>query len=673
MHEAATSSASTTPANDKPTNSTTMAVLTTVEPMTKSTAELTEQAVLKISTHDEESLKYITTFLTEDEDSKSKQRLAVLNWLKSGYDVKTNCILPSQLTFPSEIDPDSLISGMNFLLINNNWHIWNRALTIYYDKHNEGTKKDKALIGIIAEDIIRKIMLSKDQFVIFNLKYFNDKYEQTEANQLKLLEYHKLYLAYINQQLNAKTYAISSNGTLDKILKMDEPFALQYLKKHPTYFRHFPKLLEKREVMLTILKARSSQKIFELGYFENKWHTIKKELAVDMTKANAWAYLYLPEIFQLDITIIEAAIRRNYNLIPHINKKFIKGYEYYKHVKDIIDEHPLTLELEKGYFGNAKPVVLEAVKKNGLALQFASEELRKCFDVIKAAIINNSDAIPYISKDYKKDKPYFELIRSLILGKSQSHILKYHDEKEFFKSDVYVLEKAITGGYTKAMQLLSSSALFLKRTPEQKMEKLIFLSRFNYRVIQYTPASDQSLPFIKIIFYEILSLAQYSTNKNAAYDQHLAHLKYFKVDKHNEVKRLIIPLICSCTFLLQCFSSELRQNVDFMIELLENYAKFDFEKFKRTPWQFINRFTNQEDASDIKYLKRYCWISKHDPGYKLFIKGYRKAKKDLANKKEVTVKQLPTGGKRKQTDKDKTAQLEKRQKTAQNQGVTPSV
>ena len=82
-----------------------------------------------------------------------------------------------------------------------------------------------------------------------------------------------------------------------------------------------------------------------------------------MTKANAWAYLYLPESFQLDITIIEAAIRRNYNLIPHINKKFIKGYEYYNHVKDIIDKHPLTLELEKGYFGNAKPVVLEAVKK----------------------------------------------------------------------------------------------------------------------------------------------------------------------------------------------------------------------------------------------------------------------------------------------------------------------
>ena len=79
-------------------------------------------------------------------------------------------------------------------------------------------------------------------------------------------------------------------------------------------------------------------------------------------------------------------------------------------------------------------------KKNGLALQFASEELRKCFDVIKAAIINNSDAIPYISKDYKKDKPYFELIRSLILGKSQSHILKYHDEKEFFKSDI-ILQK----------------------------------------------------------------------------------------------------------------------------------------------------------------------------------------------------------------------------------------
>ena len=53
---------------------------------------------------------------------------------------------------------------------------------------------------------------------------------------------------------------------------------------------------------------------------------------------------------------------------------------------------------------NNKAEVLEAVRKSGLDLQYASDELRNDKDVVVAAIQQNGYALEYASAELKNDR-----------------------------------------------------------------------------------------------------------------------------------------------------------------------------------------------------------------------------------------------------------------------------
>jgi hypothetical protein len=129
------------------------------------------KAIVKISEHTIDTLLSLTNALKEaiqnQEDQKQvnicRYRLKVLNWLKLGFDADTQRIQGDRLEFPKEIGPDQLIDGLNWLQITNDWHVWKRALTIYFDKHNEGTQKSLITRDIIAKHIIPLYMWSPAQ------------------------------------------------------------------------------------------------------------------------------------------------------------------------------------------------------------------------------------------------------------------------------------------------------------------------------------------------------------------------------------------------------------------------------------------------------------------------------------------------------------------------------
>ena len=72
-------------------------------------------------------------------------------------------------------------------------------------------------------------------------------------------------------------------------------------------------------------------------------------------------------------------------------------------VIDTIKQHPLELEHYPDYHDDSE-VVLLAVKKNGLALQFASERLRNDRDVVAVAVQRNGLALQFASDALKQDK-----------------------------------------------------------------------------------------------------------------------------------------------------------------------------------------------------------------------------------------------------------------------------
>jgi trimethylamine:corrinoid methyltransferase-like protein len=53
---------------------------------------------------------------------------------------------------------------------------------------------------------------------------------------------------------------------------------------------------------------------------------------------------------------------------------------------------------------NDKQEVLEAVKQNGMALRFASEELRADKEIVLAAVKQSDKAFRYVSDELKADK-----------------------------------------------------------------------------------------------------------------------------------------------------------------------------------------------------------------------------------------------------------------------------
>jgi hypothetical protein len=62
---------------------------------------------------------------------------------------------------------------------------------------------------------------------------------------------------------------------------------------------------------------------------------------------------------------------------------------------------------------STKEVVLEAVKKNGDDLGYASEELRNDFDVVLEAVKKNGIALGYASDRLKKNKDIIDIVRSI--------------------------------------------------------------------------------------------------------------------------------------------------------------------------------------------------------------------------------------------------------------------
>lgn len=59
-----------------------------------------------------------------------------------------------------------------------------------------------------------------------------------------------------------------------------------------------------------------------------------------------------------------------------------------------------------------KEITLEAVKHYGGLLKYTSDELKKDYDVVFAALLNSSDAVQYVSPDFHYDERCIKAINS---------------------------------------------------------------------------------------------------------------------------------------------------------------------------------------------------------------------------------------------------------------------
>lgn len=128
-----------------------------------------------------------------------------------------------------------------------------------------------------------------------------------------------------------------------------------------------------------------SNKAFMTKHISKSWFTLKYagenlkqdadtvELAITQ---NSDAYLLAAPTLQQDEAFVIRMVKRNYHRV------------FYHAAK---------------YLGNNKNVVLESVASCGVALRWASSNLRKDRDVVLAAITNNGRALQWASSDLRKD------------------------------------------------------------------------------------------------------------------------------------------------------------------------------------------------------------------------------------------------------------------------------
>ena len=98
--------------------------------------------------------------------------------------------------------------------------------------------------------------------------------------------------------------------------------------------------------------------------------------------------------------ILIDSLKRN----PFILKDYVDFQDDEEIVKVAVKKNGLALKFASSRLQNNYNIVMTAVSKNGLALEFASEDLRGNFEIVYEAVKSNGLALQYASNELKSNK-----------------------------------------------------------------------------------------------------------------------------------------------------------------------------------------------------------------------------------------------------------------------------
>lgn len=81
-------------------------------------------------------------------------------------------------------------------------------------------------------------------------------------------------------------------------------------------------------------------------------------------------------------------------------------------IEKAIEKDPLIYYYLDEIYRYDKEITLEAVKRCGALLKYTSDELKKDYDVVFAALLNSSDAMQYVSPEFHYDERCMKAINS---------------------------------------------------------------------------------------------------------------------------------------------------------------------------------------------------------------------------------------------------------------------
>ncbi|VEU75347.1 Uncharacterised protein [Mycoplasmopsis maculosa] len=243
--------------------------------------------------------------------------------------------------------------------------------------------------------------------------YSIDISESNEINKInEILRSEKETNEKRSKEINLALIAINKNSNLSITareifnnwwwLTKYKKFVLEVIKKDGSLFKYIDEELKKdEEIILEAIKNDPTNKVLYslftnlgdyLGYsVPNNQNPYYNKYSENKTWALAAAENYL----------YEEPITQTYK------KNFFDIFSFFENDKEVIlkilDKDGLALKFASNELKDDREVVLKAIKQNGLSLKFASERLKNNLNIVKAAISQNVNAYHHASEQLKNN------------------------------------------------------------------------------------------------------------------------------------------------------------------------------------------------------------------------------------------------------------------------------
>jgi len=317
---------------------------------------------------------------------------------------------------------------------------------------------------------------------------------------LKASEYDQSIFKYVPDDLKKDRElileAIEMNGFvfnyLQGELKKDREIILESLKSEGSLLELLPdNFKEDQEIVLQAISKTTEQSNYQPHQYayphlnETRAENIKfasqalqndKSFILDACRCNGYVYRFLSQHFIEDKEIFFEAMKTPicrlrfwyYEMslpIPfHFLEDMVMILSLVKYNHYILDLVPLKLKSERTfilelvkidgelwgyapYYSNDEEIVKTAIKTNGLALQFASNDFKYNFEIALEAINSNGLALQYVSEEFRNNK---ELVLQAVKsnGLALQFATKFQMDKEVIleslNSDGCALEYVVT-------------------------------------------------------------------------------------------------------------------------------------------------------------------------------------------------------------------------------------
>lgn len=285
-------------------------------------------------------------------------------------------------------------------------------------------------------------------------------------------EYHLSHLVLEDEVDNE--FVCSPLKWADKSLQGNKDIVLAAVKKNWLALQYVPKkLCDNKDIMLAAIESQNPNTYYaeyeknlfgkELLYVSTFTESplsyateLKKDkdIVLAAINKNCFAFAYASPQLQNDAEVLAAAINNQEK-----GQKFLSPKKSNK-LRGIVDDNivdKLKVEVYNHIysplawapkFSNDPKFVLAAVRKNGLALEYASKELQNNPDIVLAAVRENGTALKFASKEIRDNRGY--VLEGLKTTKDAfefaSSRIKKHDEElieiyKYLTEDNYSLEK----------------------------------------------------------------------------------------------------------------------------------------------------------------------------------------------------------------------------------------